>query len=166
MDELGRICIQPAKDGGVPHAKREFVGASPQVLAGKINVQVSSDCRLLFGQTSFEHPFVQAEQMMPILPFVRCDSFEQAVQLALQAEHGYHHTAVIHSKLVDHMTYMGRAMGTTLFVKNGPSYAGNGTGGEGYGNFTNACTTGEGITTPMTYTRLRRCVMVENLRII
>jgi len=100
------------------------------------------------------------------MPFVKCDSFEQAVDFALQAEHGFHHTAVIHSRLVDHMTYMGKAVNTAIFVKNGPSVAGNGGGGEGYGSYSIACSTGEGIATPLTYTRLRRCVMVDNLRII
>ena len=86
--------------------------------------------------------------------------------MAKQAEHGFGHTAVLHSRLVDHMTAMGKAMNTTLFVKNGPSVAGNGAGGEGYASFSIACTTGEGITTPLTFTRFRRCIMVDNLRIV
>ena len=84
----------------------------------------------------------------------------------MQAEHGFGHTAIIHSGLVDHMTYMGKAVDTTIYVKNGPSLAGNGGGGEGYGNYSIACSTGEGIVTPMTFTRFRRCVLVDNLRII
>ncbi len=112
------------------------------------------------------HPLVQAEQMTTVLPVMKCETFEQAVDCAKQAEHGFGHTAVIHSRLVDNMTYMGKAMDTTLFVKNGPSVAGNGAGGEGYTNFTIACSTGEGVATPMTYTRFRRCTMVDNLRII
>jgi acyl-CoA reductase-like NAD-dependent aldehyde dehydrogenase len=166
MDELGRMCIAPGQDGGHPHAVREFVGAEPQALAQKLGLTVPSDCRLLFGETDPMHPLVQAEQMTPVLPFVRCETFEQAVEGAVQAEHGFGHTAVIHSRLVDHMTYMGKAMNTTLFVKNGPSVAGNGAGGEGYANYSIACSTGEGIVTPLTYTRFRRCVMVDNLRII
>ena len=73
---------------------------------------------------------------------------------------------IIHSRLVDHMTYMGKLMDTTLYVKNGPSLAGNGAGGEGYGNYSIACASGEGVTTPLTYTRFRRCTMVDNLRIV
>ncbi|MGB2820489.1 MAG: aldehyde dehydrogenase family protein [Phycisphaerae bacterium] len=166
MDQLGRLCIQPGADGGHPHANRQFVGAEPQVLAEQIGVTVPPACRMLFGQTEPDHPFVQAEQMMPVIPFIRCPDFEQAVEYAQQAEHGFGHTAVIHSRLVDHMTYMGKAMDTTIFVKNGPSVAGDGSGGEGYGSYSIACSTGEGIATPLTYTRLRRCVMVDNLRII
>ncbi len=166
MEQLGRICIEPGSSGGHPHAKKEFVGAEPQVLAGQIGLNIPPSVRTLFGETSADHDFVQAEQMMPIMPFVRCDSFEAAVDCAVQAEHGFKHTAIIHSKLVDHMTYMGKAMDTTIFVKNGPSVAGNGAGGEGYGNYSIACSTGEGIVTPLTYTRFRRCVLVDNLRII
>ncbi len=166
MDELAKICIDPGKNGGHPVANKKFVGAEPQIIAQQIGVSIPPDCRLLFGETGSDNPFVQAEQMMPILPFVRCESFEQAVEYARQAEHGFGHTAIIHSKLVGNMTYMGKAMDTTLYVKNGPSAAGNGAGGEGYGNFSIACATGEGVVTPMTFTRLRRCTMVDNLRII
>ena len=166
MDQLGRLCIQPGANGGHPHANRKFVGAEPEVLAEQLGIRLASGCRMLFGQTEPDHPFVQAEQMMPVIPFVRCADFEQAVEYAQQAEHGFGHTAIIHSRLVDHMTYMGKAMDTTIFVKNGPSVAGDGSGGEGYGGYSIACSTGEGIATPLTYTRLRRCVMVDNLRII
>ncbi len=166
MDDLSKICLTFPKDGGHPSANREFVGAEPEVIARKIGVRVPTGCRLLFGQTSAHHPFVVAEQMMPILPIVKCDTFEQAVECAKDAEHGFGHTAVIHSRLVDHMTHMGKEMNTTLFVKNGPSVAGNGAGGEGYGGYSIACSTGEGVVTPLTYTRLRRCAMIDNLRII
>lgn len=166
MDQLAGICIQPGADGGHPHANKKFVGAEPQVIAQQIGVSVPAECRLLYGQTAQESPFVQAEQMMPVLPFVKCETFEQAVDYAKQAEHGYYHTAVIHSRLVDHMTYMGKEINTTIFVKNGPSVAGNGAGGEGYGSYSIACSTGEGIVTPLTFTRFRRCCMVDNLRIV
>jgi len=166
IQELTRACIVPGKDGGHPHVRKECVGAEPQVLAGKIGLTIPAECRLLFGQTSADDPLVQAEQMMPLMPVVRCDTFEQAVDFALEAEHGFGHTAVIHSRLVDHMTYMGKLTNTTIFVKNGPSLAGDSAGGEGYGTYSIACTTGEGLTTPQTFTRMRRCVMVDNLRII
>jgi aldehyde dehydrogenase len=166
MDDLARVCIVTPREGGLSHANRKFVGAEPQVIAREIGVSVPAACRLLFGPTGNMHPFVQAEQMMPVLPFVKCDSFEQAVEQAKQAEHGFRHTSIIHSRLVDHMTYMGKEMDTTLYVKNGPSVAGVGAGGEGHGGYSIACSTGEGIATPLTYTRFRRCCMVDNLRIV
>ena len=166
MDALARICIEPGANGGHPHANRTFVGAEPQVLAREINVTIPPGCRMLYGETDATHDWVMAEQMMPCLPIVRCQTFEDCVAAALAAEHAFRHTSVIHSRLVDHMTYMGKAMDTTLFVKNGPSLAGNGSGGEGYGGYSIACATGEGICTPRIYTRLRRCAMIDNLRIV
>jgi aldehyde dehydrogenase len=167
MDDLARLAIVPPKNpGDHPVANREFVGAEPNVLAAAINVTVPANCRMLYGETGLQHDFVMAEQMMPVLPIVRCSDFEQCVDYALEAEHGFKHTAVLHSRLVDHMTYMGRMMDTTLFIKNGPSLAGNGAGGEGYGGYSIACGTGEGIATPATYTRVRRCAMIDNLKIV
>ncbi len=166
MKQLNAIVIDPAKDGGLPHANKDFVGAEPCVIAEAIGLRVPAECRLLFGPAQFADPLVQAEQMMPLMPFVRAENFEQAVDMAVQAEHGFGHTGIIHSRLVDHMTYMGKMMNTTLYVKNGPATAGNGGGGEGYSSYSIACSTGEGITTPMTFTRFRRCAMVDNLRIV
>ena len=102
---------------------------------------------------------------MPMLPIVRVKSVEEGVQAALRAEHGYKHSAIIHSLNVDHMTLMARALDTTIFIKNGACVAGLGLGGEGYLSYSIATTTGEGITMPRTFTRTRRCVMVDNLKI-
>ena len=151
---------------GYIHARREFVGAGAVALASGIGVQVPAGTELLIGPTGPDHPFVRCEQMMACLPVIKADDFAQAVQIAKQAEHGFGHTAVIHSRLVDHMTHMGKEMDTALYVKNGPSLAGDGIGGEGYCSYSIACSTGEGICTPLTYTRIRRCTMVDNLRII
>jgi type II secretory pathway component PulF len=81
------------------------------------------------------------------------------------AEHNYKHTSIIHSHDVEHMTAMARALDTTLFIKNGPCMAGLGLGGEGYLSYSIATPTGEGVTNPKTFCRVRRCVMVDNLRI-
>ncbi|KKK90981.1 hypothetical protein LCGC14_2717570, partial [marine sediment metagenome] len=165
MNALADKAIETSPDGHA-HARREFVGKGAADLAGAIGLQVPPQTELLFGQTGCDHPWVQAEQMMSCLPIVKARDFCQAVEMAKQAEHGFGHTAIIHSRLVDHMTHMGKAMDTALYVKNGPSLAGDGVGGEGYCSYSIACSTGEGITTPLTYTRVRRCVMVDNLRII
>jgi aldehyde dehydrogenase len=109
---------------------------------------------------------VEEEQMMPFVPVVRVKSVEEGIAAAAKAEHGYRHSAIIHSLNVAHMTAMARALETTLFVKNGACVAGLGSGGEGYPNFSIATTTGEGICNARTFTRVRRCVMVDNLRIV
>ena len=160
--------IKPGEGGGCSHASvnRALVGADPNVLAQHAGATIPAGTQLLFAETDADHLFVQEEQMMPMLPIVSCPDFETAVREAKRAEHNYRHSAIIHTKDVDHMTYMAKEMDTTIFVKNGASVAGLGLGGEGYLSYSIATTTGEGITTPKTFTRVRRCVLVENLRII
>lgn len=145
---------------------RECVGRDAAVLLEKIGVRVGSEIRCIICETDFEHPFVQHELMMPILPIVRVDNIDQAIDLAVKAEHGNRHTAHMHSKNVDHLTRFARAVETTIFVKNAPSYAGIGFGGEGHTTFTIAGPTGEGLTSARSFTRFRRCVLSESFRII
>jgi aldehyde dehydrogenase len=153
--------------GGCSHAavNRKLVGADASVLAQIAGTSAPANTPMLFAETDADHEFVLEEQMMPMLPVVRVKNIEQGIEAAKKSEHGYKHSAIIHSLNVDHMTLMARALDTTLFVKNGPSVAGLGLGGEGYLSYSIATTTGEGITTPSTFTRTRRCVMVDNLRI-
>lgn len=145
---------------------RECVGRDAKVILAKIGVNVSDDIRCIICETDFNHPFVQQELMMPILPIVRVDNIDEAVDLAVKAEHGNRHTAHMHSKNVDNLSRFAKAVETTIFVKNAPSYAGIGFGGEGHTTFTIAGPTGEGITSARSFTRQRRCVMAENFRII
>jgi aldehyde dehydrogenase len=168
LAKLTAVAFTTSKDaGGCSHAvlNRKLVGADAAVLAKHAGANVAADTPLLFAETDASHPFVEEEQMMPMLPIVRVKNFDDAVAGALKSEHGYKHSAILHTLNVDRMTQMARALDTTLFVKNGPSTAGLGLGGEGYLNYSIATTTGEGICTPRTFTRTRRCVMVDNLRI-
>jgi aldehyde dehydrogenase len=153
--------------GGCAHASvnKDYIGKDVAVLAQAAGVNVPEKTQLLFAETDANHPFVLEEQMMPFLPIVRVKSVEEGIQASLVAEHNYKHTAIIHSHEVEHITAMARAMDTTIFVKNGPSTCGLGLGGEGYLSFSIATPTGEGVTNPKTFTRIRRCVMVDNLRI-
>jgi aldehyde dehydrogenase len=159
--------FKEGQGAGCPHASvnRDFIGKDVSVLAKAAGADVKADTQLLFAETDADHAFVQEEQMMPMLPIVRVKSVEEGIERSLQAEHNYKHTAIIHSHDVENITAMARALDTTLFVKNGPSPAGLGLGGEGYLSFSIATPTGEGITNPKTFTRTRRCVMVDNLRI-
>jgi aldehyde dehydrogenase len=145
---------------------KKLLGQNAQVLAAEIGLRVPQGVVLLFGETDPAHPFVQNEQMMPFLPLVRTRSVDEAIGLAKESEHGHRHTSVIHSRDVRAMTHMGRELETTIFVKNGPCYAGLGIGGEGYCSYSIAGPTGEGPTNPLTFTRHRRCAMVDALRII
>ena len=145
---------------------RECVGRDAKVILAKLGINVGDEVRCIICETDFEHPFVQHELMMPILPIVRVKNIDEAIDLAVKAEHGFRHTAHMHSKNIDHLTRFARAVETTIFVKNAPSYAGIGFGGEGHTTFTIAGPTGEGITSARSFTRYRRCVLAESFRII
>jgi aldehyde dehydrogenase len=168
VDALTKVAIASVGEGPHKHdvAGKDFIGKDAAELARAIGKSVPASVELLFGETDETNPFVPVEQMMPFLPFVRCRNVDEAIAKAKDAEHGFRHTALIHSTNVNNMTKMGRAMDTTLFVKNGPCMAGLGLGGEGYVSFSIATPTGEGVTTPLTFTRERRCTMVDNLRIL
>ncbi|MBI4626361.1 MAG: aldehyde dehydrogenase EutE [Verrucomicrobia bacterium] len=168
LEKLTGVAFTTSKDaGGCSHAvlNRKLVGADASVLAQHAGTTVPANTPILFAEADADHAFVMEEQMMPMLPVVRVTNIEQGIEFARKSEHGYKHSAMIHSLNVDHMTLMARALDTTLFIKNGPCVAGLGLGGEGYLSYSIATTTGEGITTPETFTRTRRCVMVDNLRI-
>jgi len=159
--------ITPGQGGGCGHASvnRDFIGKDPSVLAKAAGVNIPAGTQLLFAETDANHPFVVEEQMMPFLPITRVKSLEEGVARSLEAEHAYKHTSIIHSHDIEAMTAMGRALDTTLFIKNGPCMAGLGLGGEGYLSYSIATPTGEGVTNPKAFCRVRRCVMVDNLRI-
>lgn len=169
LDRLTKeaFVFAPGQGAGCPHpvVNKDLIGRDATVLARVAGASVPAGTELLFAETGADHHFVQEEQMMPFLPIVRVKNVEAGIAAAKQAEHNYRHTAIIHSHDVSHMTAMARALDTTIFVKNGASVAGLGIGGEGYASFSIATPTGEGITTPRTFTRVRRCVMVDNLRI-
>jgi aldehyde dehydrogenase len=168
VDALTRVAITTTGEGehrhDVPH--KDFLGQDAAVLARGIGKSVPEKTELLYGETTESNPFVPVEQMMPFVPFVRVRDVDEAIAKAKYYEHGFRHTAIIHSKNVSNMTKMGRAMDTTLFVKNGPCMASLGLGGEGYLSFSIATPTGEGVTTPLTFTRERRCSMIDELRIV
>ncbi len=168
VDTLTRAAITTVGEGeakhDVPHP--DFIGKDAAVLAQAAGRGVPGNVEIVFGETDESNPFVPVEQMMPFLPFVRARDVDHAIDMAHRSEHGFRHTAMIHSHDVANMTKMGKRMDTTLFVKNGPSMAGLGLGGEGYLSFSIATPTGEGPTTPMTFTRERRCSMIDSLRIL
>jgi aldehyde dehydrogenase len=159
--------FKEGQGGGCPEpiVNKDFIGKDPAILAQAAGINLPAGTQLLFAETDASHPFVREEQMMPFIPVTRVKSVEEGIQASLTAEHHYKHTSIIHSHDVEHMTAMARALDTTLFIKNGPCMAGLGLGGEGYLSYSIATPTGEGVTNPKTFCRVRRCVMVDNLRI-
>ena len=140
--------------------KTEFVGKSAQYILDKIGITVGPEIKVILMEADEFHPFVQEELMMPILPLVRVKNVDMAIDMAVRVEHGFRHTAIMHSRNVDKLTKMAKLIQTTIFVKNGPSYAGIGVGGMGHTTFTIAGPTGEGLTSAKSFARKRRCVLV------
>jgi aldehyde dehydrogenase len=145
---------------------KDLIGRDASVLAKHAGVGVPAETLIAYGETDESHPFVDHEQMMPFVPFVRVKDVDQAIGLAKKYEHGFRHTAIIHSRNVDTITRMGREMNTTLFVANGPCTASLGVGGEGFLSYSIATPTGEGVTSPLTFTRQRRFTMTGSMRIL
>ena len=142
---------------------RKCVGRDAKTLLGMIGVTVPDNIRCIIFEGEKEDKLIAEELMMPILGIVRAKDFEDAVEKAVWLEHGNRHSAHIHSKNVDHITTYAKALDTAILVKNAPSYAALGFGGEGYCTFTIASRTGEGLTSASTFTKRRRCVMSDSL---
>lgn len=159
IDRLVKLAVQ--ENGKSPVTS--FVGKSAKYILEQVGVQAGDDVKAIIMQTAEDHPFVQVELMMPILPIVRVPDVDAAIEMAIRVEHGNRHTAIMHSRNVDKLTKMAKLIQTTIFVKNGPSYAGIGVGGEGYTTFTIAGPTGEGLTSAKSFARRRRCVLVGGL---
>jgi acyl-CoA reductase-like NAD-dependent aldehyde dehydrogenase len=143
-----------------------FVGKDASVILNEIGVSVPVETRLVIAEVPVEHNLVWTEQMMPVMPVVRVKDVETAIDLAVRSEHGFRHTASIHSTNVDTITAMARAMNCSVFVANGSNLSGLGYDGEGYTSFSIASPTGEGLTRPRTFSRVRRVSVVGALNIV
>ncbi|HET9991751.1 MAG TPA: aldehyde dehydrogenase family protein [Kofleriaceae bacterium] len=149
------------------HVNKNWVGKDAGVIAKAIGISGHGhDLRLLMMEVDEQHPFVQHELLMPVIPLVRVRDAADGIAAALRVEHGFHHTATMHSTNIDNMAAMARVCNCSIFVKNEASYAGLGLGGEGYTSFTIASPTGEGLTTAMHFTRERRCTLHEAFRFV
>ena len=160
---IQKLCELTVTPEGGP--KTEFVGKSASYILSRLGIDVGKEIRVITMETPVDHPFVQIEMMMPILPLVRVPDVDTAIAVAIEVEHGNRHSAMMHSKNIDKLTKMAKECQTTIFVKNGPSYAGIGIGGEGHISFTIAGPTGEGITSARSFARTRRCVLVKGLSV-
>lgn len=144
----------------------EWIGKNADTILSQIGVQAERPIRLLVAEVPNEHNLVWTEQMMPVFPVTRVANTDAAIDLAVRAEHGFRHTAGIHSTNVETITKMARAMNCSIFVANGSFFSGLGQGGEGYASFSIASPTGDGLTRPRTFSRPRRVSVVGALRIV
>jgi acyl-CoA reductase-like NAD-dependent aldehyde dehydrogenase len=145
---------------------KKWVGKNADVILAEIGVRVGPEVRLIIADLPEDHPLVWSEQLMPVLPIVRVPNVNHAIDVAKESEHGFGHSASMHSRNIDNLSRMARTINTSIFVKNGPIVAGLGAGGEGHTSFTIASPTGEGLTTAVSFSRRRRCVMVDHFRIV
>ncbi|MEA4954706.1 MAG: aldehyde dehydrogenase family protein [Pseudoflavonifractor sp.] len=162
-ETISRLTKMVLPDGETP--SREFVGRSAVNILAKLNITAPPTTRVIIFEAQPEHPLVMNEQLMPVLPIVRVSDVHKGIDLCCEIEGGRRHSAICHSNDVNVLSEYGRRVQTTIFVKNGPSFAGSGAGGEGYTTATIAGPTGEGLVTAANFTRKRRCVMVDSFYI-
>jgi propionaldehyde dehydrogenase len=166
LKRLEKILLTENRGPGKASAPNlSLIGRDARIILAEIGIQVGDDIKLVIAETDYEHPFVWSELMMPVLPMVRTSDVDQGIAMAVRAEHGFKHTAMMHSLSVDRLTKMAKEVDSTLFVKNGPCYDGLGIEGEGCASLTIASFTGEGMTSARHFTRERRCVLSGYLRI-
>lgn len=144
---------------------KEFVGKNADYIMSQVGMEIDPQIRVIFMEVEKDHPFAVEELMMPILPVIRVRDVNTAIEIGVKLEHGNRHTAMMHSKNIDNLSKFAKAVQTTIFVKNAPSYAGIGFGTEGHTTFTIAGPTGEGLTSARTFTRKRRCVLADTFSI-
>lgn len=164
LDEL-MMHITVEKDGKRV-VNRKYVGKDIQVILSAIGLTVDREYKLAIAVVDRSHPLVDLEQLMPVLPVVPVRDVNEAIAFAYEAEQQCFHTAMMHSKNVENLSKMAWVMNTSIFVKNAPSYSGLGMCGEGHTTFTIASPTGEGLTSPRSFTRQRRCVLRDQFRIV
>jgi acyl-CoA reductase-like NAD-dependent aldehyde dehydrogenase len=167
VDAVTRLVI--ADPGGPGHEgapNKEFVGRDASLIARAVGIDVPEDTRILLCEVDGDHPLVWTEQLMPVIPLVRCTDADAAIDLAFACEHGFRHTAVMHSRNIEKLSRMAKVMNCSLFVKNGSAYNGLGFGGAGFTSWTIASPTGDGLTRATTFSRERRCTLVDYFRIV
>ncbi len=144
---------------------KEWVGKNAGLILKEIGIN-AADARLALVDVPVDHPLVWTEQLMPVFPLARVRSADEGIDLAVEAEHGFGHTASMHSRNIDNLSRMARLINVSIFIKNGPNLAGLGFGGEGYTSFSIASPTGEGMTNALSFSRPRRCTLVDHFRIV
>ncbi len=167
LEKLERVIFKelgpPNKPGKI---NPRWIGKNARVILAQIGIQVGEEVRLVVADVPVEHSLVWTEQMMPVMPVARVRDVEQALDLAVRAEHGFGHTASIYSQNVDTITRLARKINVSIFIANGPNFSGLGQGGEGWTSFSIASPTGEGLTRPRTFSRERRLTVADGLRIV
>ncbi|MCK4679927.1 aldehyde dehydrogenase EutE [bacterium] len=160
------VVEKDAGRGNSSSLRRHLIGKDVGIILEEAGLPCPTGARIAFFEADSSHPLVWSEQMMPVIPLVTVDAVDDAMDFAKEVERGFGHTAVMHSRNIASLSRMAKLMDVSIYVKNGPSYAGLGFGGEGFTSFTIASPTGEGLTKASTFTRERRCALVDYFRIV
>lgn len=163
-EEAERLAKVVTVDGKAPN--RDWIGKDAGLILREVGITAPQGTLIAFAEVPEDHPFVQLELLMPVTGLVRVSDATEAIKAAVRCEHGNGHTAGMYSKNIENMHIMARAINTSIFTKNAPTYAGLGLGGEGYASFTIASPTGEGLTMARHFSRRRRCTLKEYFRIV
>ncbi len=162
-----QIIADAGREGHEGAANKAYVGKDASLIAERtLGITIPASTKILLAEVDRFHPLVWTEQLMPVLPISRFASVDEAIDFAVRCEHGFRHTASIHSKNIESLSRMAKVMNCSLFVKNGSNYNGMAQGGAGYTSFTIATPTGEGFTRARTFTRERRCSLIGYFRIV
>jgi len=144
---------------------KDYIGKDASYILEKAGIKASDNVRVIITETKADHPLVTEEFLMPVVPIVRVRDFDEALECALQSEHGFHHTSIIHSQNIGRITRFVQTMHTTVMVVNGSSLASMGFDAEGIITLTIAGTTGEGYTTPRNFAQQSRITMVDSVSV-
>lgn len=163
-EQAVKITDMVVKDGEI---NKDYMGKDASKILADAGINADPGTRLaVFIADSESHPLVQHEQLMPVLPIILVDNFKQAVEIACRVEHGYGHTAMIHSKNIDNITSFGQAINTTNFIVNARAQAMAIENERGGTSWTIAGATGEGNTTPRDYTRQRIMIISGSMNFV
>ncbi len=167
-ERVTKLLVERAPESRADHGviNKKWVGATPARILREIGVEPRGEVKLLICDVDEDHPLFWMEQLTPVIPLVRVKDVDRAIALAKEVEHGFGHTATMHSTNIDNLSKMARVINTSIFIKNGPSIAGLGANGEGHTSFTIASPTGEGLTTALSFSRERRCTLKDRFRIV
>lgn len=163
--DLVKHIFTEVKEPGQPGAiNMDYIGRSPADILKAIGLEVGPEIQIVILETDRHHPLVWTEQIMPVLPLVRCPDVDSAIDWAVAAEQGNGHTMAIHSNHMANIRKMAARARCASFVKNGScGLASVGVSGEGYTSF-HIATNGDGHTRPRMFTLSRRCVMTDDFR--
>lgn len=146
--------------------KRKWQGKAAGCILDAAGIAHAADVKLVVVLCDAHHPFVLEELCVPVLPCVGVATYEEGLELLLETEQRYKHTASIHSSNIDRLSEAAKVLQTATFIKNGPALSGVGLLSPGSPfALTVANTTGEGCITARHFTRRRKCILTNGFSI-